>query len=60
MSEEKKLCEFCGINERFEDDLGEMYLWPDPEIETARACCKDCLNGEPGRKHQKRYGVGER
>lgn len=53
-------CDFCGEEGLAIDDIGEFCLYPDKDIEEARLCCWECLRGEPGRAHQKRYGVGER
>lgn len=53
-------CGFCGKENDFWDDCGFFYVWPDPKIEEGRAACKSCYQGEPGQKHVKRYGVGER
>jgi formylmethanofuran dehydrogenase subunit E len=60
MNEKITLCDFCHEEPVMVDDCGEWALWPDPEIEEGRFTCLSCYNGEPGRKHRQRYGVGDR
>ncbi len=51
-------CSFCGKDNDFADDIGWFYIHP---TDTSHGhCCKACFDGEPGRKHIKRYGLGER
>tara|TARA_Y100000310_G_C20614098_1_gene779649 strand:+ start:732 stop:989 length:258 start_codon:yes stop_codon:yes gene_type:complete len=51
-------CSFCASVNTFADDLGWFFIHPDGDV--GGYACKACYHGEPGQKHQARYGVGDR
>ncbi len=57
---EDAICAFCGKKNEHWDQDGFFYLWtePDMEFENGKAACKECMNGEPGRKHEELHGPG--
>jgi len=51
-------CGHCGGLNTFADDLGFWFIAP--QGDDVKVCCRKCYDGEPGRKHIERYGLGER
>ena len=54
-----RFCGFCKKLNDFADDLGYWYISPTPE-ESNIPCCKECYDGDKGKQHIKRYGLGDR
>lgn len=52
------VCGWCGSPNTWADDIGFFYCTP--EDNDTRPTCEACYQGEPGQKHIRRYGVGER
>lgn len=50
-------CGWCGRLNTFFDDCGFFAIAPEGNTLVA---CKRCYEGEPGRKHIARHGLGER
>lgn len=67
---EQTLCGYCGNSiGDFWDDCGLFYLTPIFDYDEGRRipysrksmpACRSCYEGEPGRRHKVRYGVGDR
>ena len=57
---EDAICAFCKKKNENWDQDGFVYLWTKPgmEFHEGEAACKECTNGEPGRKHLKLHGPG--
>ena len=53
-----KVCNFCGKENNFADDCGWFYIHP--TVVLKGYVCEECFRSWPGKKHQERYGVGER
>ena len=51
-------CSFCEEENDLADDCGWFIIKPTGEDEGY--CCRTCWDGEPGKKHRKKYGIGER
>jgi len=51
-------CEWCGRLNLFFDDCGFFAVAPTGD--EAKACCRRCYDGEPGRAHIARFGMGDR
>jgi hypothetical protein len=63
------ICGFCGGPNTFVDDCGFFGVMPLHYYESSEAerekikmlpCCEACFDGEPGKKHQGYFGVGDR
>lgn len=53
-------CTFCGKENDNADDCGWWYLYPNGKADDGGYACNACFDGEPGKKHQAIYGIGER
>lgn len=57
---EGSICSFCGNPNDFADDCGWFYLHPLGSDNLGGYSCRQCFDGEPGKKHIAIYGLGER
>jgi len=57
---EDALCGFCGSENDWDED-GFFYLWPEPDMsfDEGIPACKECREGEFGRKHEELHGEGD-
>ncbi len=55
-------CAFCGKENDYYDEDGFFYLWTkaNAEFASGQAACKACVNGKPGKMHNKLHGAGDR
>ena len=54
------ICTFCGEDNDNADDCGWWYLTPNGPHELNGPACNECSDSGLLKKHQARYGVGER